>query len=105
MEYKGSKYRNIEVETHPRDLELYRMCSKGFNINIKRKEALENAKMIQDAFLVSNQTGLLPSTILKQRDEAVEMLKRCENWVRSCNQHVSIGNDIESLLKSITESK
>lgn len=82
-------------------------------------EADANCEMIVDAGNTVIKTGLLPSEILKQRDEAVEMLKNVLKlrslieYPKDVEEKHSLEalaifgmlNNIESVIKSITESK
>lgn len=64
--YVGSKY-VAEVKSY------------GINANPTKQERIKNSELIADAFNTANKCGLLPSDLLKQRDDLLSCLKNSLN--------------------------
>lgn len=66
-----------------------------------KEEHLANAKLIADAGTTANKCGLLPSELLEQRDEMLEMLQDILDTIRECETPRLY--EIEQLIKKITK--
>jgi hypothetical protein len=52
--------------------------------NKSQEEVISNAQLIQDSFLTYNTTSILPSELLKQRNELLKALTKLYDAVDSC---------------------
>lgn len=62
------------------------------------EEAEANAELISDAFNTITECDLMPSELLKQRNEMFEMLKKCSGWIANCNQYAGVLKEIDELI-------
>jgi len=73
--------------------------------NAKDRETQEaNAKLIADAGTTINKCDLLPSELLSQRNEMLEILERVQRINNIAREHISecLFEDIEQLIKKAT---
>ena len=75
-----------------------------------KEETEANSQLIVDAFNTTNSCGLLPSELLKQRDEMLEMLLTIQDSLfanktpKEANPH-HWTNKLENIIKQSTEKK
>lgn len=70
-------------------------------INIGLDESESNAELIADCLITANKCGLLPSKLLEQRDEMLEMLQDILDTIRECETPRLY--EIEQLIKKATK--
>lgn len=117
MEYKGTKgsfevtgekYFSVDCRSICKQGETTPVSSIASINSIFRdtNEAKTTAELFADAGNIATKTGLLPSTILKQRDEAVKMLKKIQMSYERYGHLLNFNlGEVAPLIKSITESK
>jgi hypothetical protein len=69
-------------------------------LNSNKEQVKANAALIADAGTTANLCGLLPSELLKQRDELREALEICYKSLATYGLHPLIDERVKSILQS-----
>ena len=70
------------------------------DVNNKDVEQIENTKLIVDAFNTVNECDLLPSKLLKQRNELLEFVKEMASRYPNSPHIINPANELIKLIES-----
>jgi hypothetical protein len=66
-------------------------------------EQQANALLIVEAGNIRQQIPFSLTELKRQRDEMLEMLEKCEYFIRASNQYSELGKKVEQLIKEATQ--